>query len=254
MKLGKAAPKFHPKTLSFAKYCVTNGKRWTASPLPAPASKVYREYKIPEQAKLMFGNDQYGCCVWAMIANYIILTSVHTGKIIIPTLNDVLGAYAAVTGFNRTTGENDNGTSMTDALAYMVTTGMAGVKFLAWAQIDQTDRVMRELGTDLFGATLTGVLLPDSAQAQFSAGQSWEVVSGSKIEGGHAILRPGYGALGDDYVSWAKWDQKASLAWSGNVDEEYVVISPTWLDSVRKSTPSGIDLATLEADLKALSV
>jgi hypothetical protein len=247
MKLGKLAPKLHSMTIPFEQII-------TPGVLPSPATRVFREYKAPATAKQMYGNDQYGDCVWAMLANFIILTTAHTGAVVIPTLDDVLGAYSAVTGFDPVTGMNDNGTAITDALEYMRTTGMAGIKILGWAQIDYTNLVHRKLGADLFGATLVGVQLPASAQDQFGAGQSWEVVPGSPIEGGHAILRSGYGRLGDNYESWAKWDQKASAAWSTQcVDEEYVAITPAWIDHVTQKTPGGLDLAALQTVLKTIA-
>jgi hypothetical protein len=247
MKLGKLDPKWHPRTIPFAKII-------SPGALPSPATKVYREYKTPDAAKQMYGNDQYGDCVWAMIANFIILTTAHTGSMIVPTLDDVLKAYAAVTGFDRVTGANDNGTVMTDAFEYMRTVGMAGVKFLAWAQIDHTNLVHRKLGADLFGATMTGVKLRAAAQEQFAAGGSFELVPASPVEGGHAILRPGYGSLGDDYVTWAKWDQKASAAWSADaIDEEYVVVTSAWINQVTQKTPGGLALSELLAYTKSLS-
>lgn len=245
MKLGKLAPKEHAKTLMLSKY--------TAGVLPTPAAKVYREYAVPTVAKQMYGNDLYGDCVWAMLANSIILTTVHTGSLVVPSLEDVLGGYSAVTGFDPKTGNNDDGTSMTDALAYMQTTGMAGHKILAWAKIDHTDAWHRKVAVDLFGCTLVGVQLPDSAQSQFNSEQSWEVVKNSPIDGGHAILHPGYGSEGGDYVSWAKWDQKASTAWESEyIDEEYVVITESWFNQVTQKTPGGLDLASLEQDIKLL--
>jgi hypothetical protein len=244
-KLGKLAPQFHTKTLAFEKYLTVE--------LPVPVSKVFREYAIPAEVKQMFGNDHYGDCVWAMWANFIILTSSHTGNLVIPTLDDVLKAYSDVTGFDPQTGMNDNGTSMTDSMEYMRTTGMAGVKILGWAKIDHTNRDHRNLGVQLFGATLVGVQFPESAQVQFAKGQSWEYVPDSPIEGGHAILHPGYGRAGDNYVTWAKWDQKAGLPWAANVDEEYVAITEMWLDKATKKTPGGLDLATLQSDIEALS-
>ena len=48
-KLGRLPVKFHPKTLSFAKYLVGGGRRYTAV-LPSPAEKVFREYKTPALA------------------------------------------------------------------------------------------------------------------------------------------------------------------------------------------------------------
>jgi hypothetical protein len=243
MKYGRLPKQEHPNTLRMAKYFET-------LTLPSPHEKVYREYKTPPEAKLMFGNDRYGDCVWAMFANKIIHDSIHAGVVIIPTLEQVLEAYAAVTGFNPQTGANDNGTVMVEALAYMQSTGIAGHKILGWGQIDHTNRVHRNLGCDFFGSTLVGVNFPDSAMNQFAQNRSWELVS-SQLDGGHAILRPGYGAAGDDYATWARWDQKASAAWSyAYVDEEYICITPEWFDIIEHTSLKD----AIWADLKALSV
>lgn len=243
MKYGRLPKQKHPKTLRMAKY-------FNAITLLDPHEKVYREYATPPEAKQMFGNDSYGDCVWAMLANKIIHDSVHAGALFIPTLEQVLEGYSAVTGFDPKTGVNDNGTVVVDALNYMQTTGIAGRKILGWGQIDHTNRVHRNLGVDFFGCTLVGVNFPDSAMAEFNMGKSWDAVDGN-VEGGHAILHPGYGAAGDDYVSWSRWDQKASNAWSyAYVDEEYIVITPDWFDVVSHS-----DLKdAIWNDLKALSV
>ena len=247
-KTGKLPRKYHPETLYLSRYLAPGT-------LPSPATKVYREYKTPDAAKQMFGNDQYGDCVWAMFANALISSTVHTGAGVIPTLAEVLAGYSAVTGFNAgPPPTNDNGTSMTDALAYMKTTGLAGHKILAWAAIDSSNLIHRHLGVDLFNGTLVGVQLPDNAQDQFSAGQSWELTQPPDPEEGHAIFHPGYGSLGGDYVTWAKWDQKASSAWEAAcIDEEYVIITEDWFDQVTKKTPGGLDLALLESDLNLLA-
>jgi hypothetical protein len=245
MKTGKLDPKHHPKTLMFSKYA--------AGVLPIPAAKVFREYKVPDAAKQMFGNDSIGDCTCAGAANLLILMTCHTGEVVIPSLDEVIGLYSAVTGYVPGDDSTDNGAAMTDVLAYLQSTGLAGHKILAWAQIDHTNLAHRQLGVDLFGATYVGVQLPASAQKQFSKGQSWEVVKHDSIEGGHAIIHPGYGLEGGDYVTWAKWDQKASSAWeSAYIDEEYVLITEDWLNQATKQTPGGIDLPTLQADIALL--
>ena len=252
LKTGKLPPKFHPKTLSFAKYLMAGSQRWKAV-LPSPATKVYYEYKTPDAAKQMFGNDTIGDCTCAGAANLLILWTCHTGAITIPTTEQVIAMYSAVTGYVPGNPSTDNGAAMTDVLAYLQSTGLCGHKILAWAQIDHTNIRQRQLAVDLFGATYVGVQLPDSAQTQFSAGGSWEVVPNSPIDSGHAIIHPGYGALGGDYGTWAKWDQKASSAWeTAYIDEEYALISEDWLDAVTKKTPEGLDLDTLQADLAML--
>lgn len=245
-KLGKLAPKVHSKTLQFSKYLTSS--------LPEPAEKVYREYKTPKEAIQMYGNDEFGDCTCAGVANLLILATSHTGEVVIPTLEEVLGLYSAVTGFKQGPPViNDNGAAMTDVLEYLRTTGLAGHKILAWAQIDHTNLLHRKIACDFFGATYVGVQLPYHAQQQFSKGEPWEVVKHDSIEGGHAIVRTGYGAAGDNYVSWAKWDQKASAAWSLQyVDEEYVVITEDWINQASQLTPGGLSLAELEQDISLL--
>jgi hypothetical protein len=245
VKLGKLAPKLHSNTLLLAKYLTGE--------LPSPATKVYREYKTPAAAMQMYGNDTVGDCTCAGAANLLILWTAHTGSVVIPTLNEVMAMYSAVSGYVPGNETTDNGAAMTDVLAYLQSTGLSGHKILGWAQIDHTNLVHRQLAVDLFGATYVGVQLPSSAQDQFSDNEPWEVVSGDSIEGGHAIIHPGYGSQGGDYVSWARWDQKASSAWeSAYIDEEYVVITQDWIDQATQKTPGGIDLSTLQSDLALL--
>jgi hypothetical protein len=249
LKLGKLPPKHSAKTLSFAKYA--------ANVLPDPAAKVYREYKTPQAARQMLGNDQYGDCTCAAAANLEILWSCHTGVCVVPSTQEALALYSAVTGFNPSDPNTDQGAAMTDVLNYWQTSGFSigGIlhRILGWAAIDFTNPLHRHLGVQLFGATYVGVNLPSSAMDQFNAGQPWEVVPNAPIEGGHAIIHPGYGALGGDYVTWANWEQKASAAWeAAYIEEEYVIITQDWLDAVTRKTPGGLDLATLQADLNSL--
>jgi hypothetical protein len=248
MKLGKLAPKPHPKTLLMSRYLTAN--------LPRPAARVFREYKVPAAAKLMYGNDSVGDCTCAAAADHIILTTVHTGTIGIPALADVISMYSAVSGYVDGDASTDNGAAMTDVLSHLQTTGLAGHKILGWAQIDHTNSLHRQLAVDLFGATYVGVQLPMNAQRQFANNQPWEAEDNDGgIEGGHCILRVGYGARGDNYVTWAKWDQKASTAWSDKyVDEEYIMVTESWINQATQKTPGGLNLAALMADLEALRV
>lgn len=245
-KLGKLPPKHNPKTLLLSKYVADDA-------LPDPARKVYREYKTPAEAMQMFGNDSIGDCTCAGAANLLILWTCHTGDVVIPTLEEVIAMYSAISGYDPATGANDNGAAMTDALDYMRRVGLAGHKISAWAKIDHSDLRHRQIAVDLFGATYVGVQFPYHASAQFNDNKPWHVVPGDSIEGGHAIIHPGYGSLGGDYVTWAKWDQKASSEWeAAYIDEEYVAITEDWLNDTTKLTPGGIDLATLENDISLL--
>lgn len=246
LKLGKRAPRPHPNTLRLSLFFKDD--------LPEPARRVFREYKTPPEAQKMYLNDKYSCCVFAALCNKIIHDTVHTGTIVIPTDEEMLAAYSAVTGFNAATGAHDDGAIMTEALEYMREVGIAGHKILAWAQIDHRNLKHRRLGVQMFGATLLGAQMPNSAMDQFDAGKSFSVSwKNIGMAGGHAMMKPGYGAEGSNYVTWSKWDQKVGLSWENHyVDEEYVVISPDWLNKATQQTPGGLDLAALEKAISAL--
>jgi hypothetical protein len=246
-KLGLGPKKLHRLTLDFNDYVA-------ADALPPPPEKAFFEYKIDPSKIQMFGNDQYGDCVFADIAHAIMLFTAHSGKMFTPTLADILAAYGAVTGFDPATGANDNGTSWTDALAYWQSTGVAGHKILGWASIDPKNVLHRKLGVYLFLATHLGVQFPAIGQTQFAAGQTWDVApNDGGIEGGHAILQSGYGSAGMNVESWGKGDQKASNAWdAAYTDECYIVLTEDIIDAASGLSYTGFDLAALTADLAAM--
>jgi hypothetical protein len=263
-KLGRKPPKFHPKTLSLAKYLVGGGKRWTAE-LPPPSEKVFREYKTPPGSMLMLGNDDWGDCTCAGALNKLISDTAHTSTALVPTTDEALALYSAVTGFDINAGPpgsnpTDQGAAMTDVLAYLQSTGVTVggkvYKILAWAQVNIGNIVERKVACDYFNGTYVGVNLPASAQGQFVEGQqcSFEVVPNDPNDGGHCMYRPGYGSLGDAYVTWANWQVKASAAWSSAyVEEEYAIITPQMFDALSGLAFTGLDLATLEADINLLN-
>ena len=247
LKLGKLPPKHHPKTLLFEKYLLPDA-------LPVPPGKVWREYKVPEDQWQMFGNDKYGDCTCAAKAHILMLMTAHTGTIIVPTLQDVLTMYEAVCpGFDPDTDANDNGAAITDTLNYLQTTGIAGHKILGWAAIDSTNPVRIRQGIYIFGAVDTGFNVPQSAMDQFSAGQTWDVVSDDGgIQGGHDVPYFGDGAGGYSCVTWAK-NQKLTNAFEAKYcDECYCLITQDWLDNADGLAPNMLNLDALTADLKAI--
>jgi hypothetical protein len=242
-KLGKTPPKFNRKTLGF--------KGMLKADAPAPPEKLWREYKVPADAWGMFGNDTIGDCTCAAVAHLLMLVTAHTGKMIIPELADVIAMYSAVSGYDPSTGANDNGAAITDVLNYWQTTGLAGHKILGWAAIDQSNLLHRKQGMYIFGANDIGIQCPASAQSQFSAGETWDVVADDGgIEGGHCIDEFGYGADGTDFSTWGRGDQKATNAWAQKyVDEAYCVITQDWLNNADGLAPNAMDLDALNAAL-----
>jgi hypothetical protein len=246
MKFGKLAPKQHQKTLMMAKYTTEMVRR------DVPR-KVWREYKVPPSLWGMFDNDEYGDCTCAAIAHMLMLVTSHTGPMVVPTNLDVLNAYSAVSGFDQISGANDNGAAITDVLAYWQSNGIAGHKILGWASVGPSQQTIKQ-AIWMFGAVNLGVRLPKSAMDQFAGHQPWSVSlhEDNTIEGGHSIPNFGYGSEGTNCITWG---QRQGMTWewfTKFADEAYVVITEDWLDKATQLTPSGFDLATLQADLAAL--
>src|SRR2546425_8758875 len=110
------------------------GQFLTGTYPPAPAVVDYTS-KVPEWP--MYGNDQYGDCVWAMIGHSIeAATSYGRGATVEVTDADVLKGYSDVTGFRPDDPSTDQGTVIQDALDYWRKTGVGGHKILAFAQVD----------------------------------------------------------------------------------------------------------------------
>ena len=244
MKLGRLPRKFNKKTLLFHDY--------VKDELAPPPAKVYWEYKIPDDAWQMFGNDTIGDCTCACIAHMLMLVTAHTGKIVTPELSDVIAAYSAVSGYDPISGRNDNGAAITDVLDYWQTKGIAGHKILGWAEIDPTNRLHVNQAIYLFGGVDTGFNVPQSAMDQFNAGTDWYVGGDSTIVGGHSVPLFGEGSLGDTCITWAKRQQLTLSFFAQYFDEVYAVITQDWIDQASGLAPSGLDLDALTQDLAAL--
>jgi len=255
-KFGKLAPKENPKTLLFSKYLKSDAV------LPPPSSKRAWEYVITDErwAATMFGNDTIGDCTCASKGHILMAVSANAGSLILPTTEQCVELYSAVTGYDpsqtQTDGSNptDNGAAMTDVYDYILKNGFAGQKILGWVKVDHTDRVHFEQCVELFGACDTGVQLPNSAMNQFQNDQSWDIISNDGgIDGGHCVPYLGYGSLGETCITWGK-RQPTGIPWFQKyADEAYGIIWEDWFDTTGVA-PNHFDRDALWADLKALSV
>lgn len=234
-------------------------KQITIPGVAVPA-KVYREYKIPTDvwAQTMDGNDTVGDCIIAMIAHWIMCITAHTGTMIVPTQAECLAAYSAITGYDPNAtpdkdGNNptDNGTTISDLMQYMMSTGIAGVKILAWGDVDITNIEEQKLGIYAFGGTLDAANLPQSAVDQFNANQSWSVIpDDGGIVGGHGFVNLGFGSMGTDGVSWAKL---IAMLWPWRLKymmETAVAITPAWFKA--GIAPNSLNMDALNAILASL--
>jgi hypothetical protein len=244
LKLGRLPRKFHPKTLLFHKYALADA--------PPPPEKTYWEYKIPDDAWQMFGNDSIGDCTCACIAHMLMLVTAHTGTVVIPEESDVIAAYSAVSGYDPNTGANDNGAAITDVLNYWQTNGLAGHKILGWAEIDPTNAMHVNQAVYIFGGIDTGMNFPAEAMTQFNANQPWETGGDDTLDGGHSVPIFGYGSEGKTCVTWARRQQLSNDFYSSFFDEIYAVVTTDWLNNADGLAPNQLDLDALTADLEAI--
>lgn len=221
-----------------------------APPVPAVVDWMSAVREWP-----MYGNDEWGDCVWAGFGHVIeSLTQYAGGSAVEVTTADLLAGYSAVTGFDPNAGPpgqnpSDQGTRIADGLDYWRRHGIAGHKILAHAEIRDSRKIKAAL--NVFGMLVVGVRLPESAQAQFEAHQPWTVVHGSAVEGGHCIV-VGRIAGDDTAVTWAATQEITVPWWATYVDEVHAVISREWLNAAGR-TPSGLDLAGLGRQFTALT-
>lgn len=249
VKLGRTEPysRWEKPRLVIDHYMKHDGFHYTTGP-------VDRASKVTEWP--MYLNDQIGNCTCACVGHEIQAWTAYSGTECSVTDHDVLKMYEAVSGYNPETGDNDNGAVVQDVLEYWRTHGIAGHKIRAYAELSGIDNFHAvRTALDLFGTVYLGVQVPQSAMEQFDNGEPWSVVSGSPIEGGHAVPLQKFNADGNDRLEVVTWGrlQPLTMKWfSTYVEEAWVIITDDWLNANGR-TVEGLDLAQLEADFSDLT-
>jgi hypothetical protein len=242
--LGKKDKVVDKRTLQFAKY---------SAALP-PASSM-RSYIQKVLTWPMFLNDTLGCCVPAGEGHNIIQETTYAGKSIVPTDADILKAYSAIGGYVPGDPSTDNGCDMLTACKYYVNTGIAGRKIVAFVELNPKKPQELMQAVSLFGSAYLGIALPVSAQSQ--VGSLWAVpqtgLTGNGAPGswgGHCVPLYQYNtALNTELITWGAVQRMSWKFITAYVDEAYALVTQDWIEADGKS-PSGLDVATLQADLK----
>jgi hypothetical protein len=227
---------------------------------PLPASfGVNRCAKI---AKIgMLANDKVGDCTVAAMVHMFMLwianaqgvdpSALFTDKI-------TLAVYSAITGYDPNIPQSDRGAQMQDVCNYFINTGVKDVngklhKLAAKIKIDVTNWQEVKYAEYLFESVYMGIQVPDTAQAQFWAGEPWTYEPGSAFEGGHAI--PGFAwDNSEEYDYVLTWGaiQKATYGFmQACLIEGWVVLSQEMLNS-QGVTVEGLNWAQLQSDAAAL--
>jgi hypothetical protein len=203
----------------------------------------------------VLGNDDYGDCVWAGAAHETILLTTEAGNGATFTDTSVLSDYTAVTGFNPNDPSTDNGTDMQVAAEYRRTTGILDAngnrhKIAAYLALEPGNLTDLYLAAYLFNAVGIGIKFPNSADTQFDAGKSWDVVPGAVIVGGHYIPLLARRADGLHIITWGRNQVMTENFLKTYCDEAVAYVSKENL--INQKSPDGFAYNDLISDLAAL--
>ena len=249
-KLGKLAPRHDKRTLRLERF-------FTADLAPAPAELLPPSITFP-----IDGNDRIGDCGFVGQAHAEQFVSTMQLDPVILSEVDVIAGYSEVTGYNPTTGDNDNGVVLLDALNWWRTNGIAGHKCDAFASVHPTNIEHIKQAILLGGFVYAGIELPIAWQGEtkwdvphlnfflrFLHARNTDNDPGSW--GGHCVVFIGYDAEG---VFVSTWDQVLKLTWAAlqvYCSETYFVILPEWFKDNKDAR--GIDRAAILASVAAIT-
>jgi hypothetical protein len=244
-KLGKKAAVHSAKTLQLADYLTG-----VLPPFPD-----YVNWGAHARANWgMAGNDSLGDCTCAAACHAIQAWTANTGTEETIPDNAVLAAYSAITGWSPNIPDSDNGAVELDVLNYWRQNGIGGHKIGAFVATEPHNRDHVKAAVNLFGGLYIGIALPVSAQTQ----RVWSVPPGGFVGanapgswGGHAVFVVGYDSQGLKCITWGRQQRMTWGFWDGVCDEAYALLSDLWVTPGHVA-PSGLDLASLQADLALL--
>lgn len=205
----------------------------------------------------MLGNSTVGDCVAAAAFHSQQLwekaaQSVDTGF----TDAQALAMYSAISGYDPRKPSTDVGATLQDGLGYWRSPGLTGpngnYKIEAFAEIDYRNLDLVKQCVADFGVCYAALEVPSSAMSQFDAGQPWDVVKRSQIEGGHCVPIVGYDATYLYVVTWAAVQKVTYAFYNKYFEENWVPIDADW-QSKTGLTPSGLDGASANAAYQSLT-
>ena len=206
----------------------------------------------------MLGNDGAGDCVEASGAHQTMMFTRLGHHVAYFDKGEVLAEYSAVTGYDPSDPNSDQGTNVRDFLSYRRKTGMKDIngnrhKIDAYVSIDPGDWDLMLRCVWTFGAAELGIECQENIFDQFDAGEPLTYDSKAQIIGGHDI---------PVVASRNPTKEVTAISWGGRlrISKDYYEHrnDETWIPlSFEQMLSSGynvrhIDKATLDEMLKAL--
>jgi hypothetical protein len=239
--------------------------------LPPPPPSVDWTRGMPSNLGMMLNGpdpnnpplapDGLGDCTCAAVYHAKQVWTFNTGGAAITQPDsDVEELYVEACGYNpKAPGEGPGGNEqhvLTYWLDNGVPTGPNGAtteKIAAFVEVDprNLDDVKRTISD--CGVAYIGFNVPQSVQPPGQPPPAvWDYVpSQSNILGGHAVVLAGYNAQGARVISWGQYYTMTWQFFAHFVDEVYAIADAEWV-AAKGTTPAGLSLAQLEAQMQAL--
>jgi hypothetical protein len=234
-KTGKQPPKTDNKTVMMADFIDTG--------VLTPDEFDWDKGRSPFP-KNVWGNDDYGNCVFAAEANQMLrFERAETRRTLKLTDDQVIARYKALTGCVSPGDDRDNGFVILDALRdwragwdLQFGTHKRQYKISAFGSIDISNSKLLDTCIYLFDGVQLGFDLPLTARAQTHNGVwDYDPNGGSLAQpgswGGHAVWGVAYSHTGIEIITWGRRVKVTTAFCQNYMDEGWVVIDD--LDSWR---------------------
>jgi hypothetical protein len=252
-KLGRLPRSFDPRVPHMSALLAG-----TAPPPPPPA----QDWTVGMPANLgMMLNDTLGDCTCAAFYHAIQVWTANANPPMV-TASDVKveKLYEQGCGYKPSQGGEGPGGNEQHLLTYILKRGApapagAGrVKIAAFVEVDPRNlddvkRTIADCGLAYIGFTVPAFLMPPNAPPP----AVWDVqpTADNSSVGGHAVILAGYNARGARVISWGQYFTMTWAFFGQFVDEVYAIADAHWIDA-KGTSPAGLSLAALEAQMQAL--
>jgi hypothetical protein len=243
LKLGRKAIKTDSRTLKLARYMTA---------LPAPPASCDWTKGTTEWGMML--NDTLGDCTIAGCGHAIQVCGLNVGYTFAgETLADsvIESAYSSWDGYVPGDPSTDNGGIELDVLTDWKKSNLGGHHLLGFADPAAGNLTEVKQAITLFGGVYVGFNVPQSVMDSANDPTVvWDVNGDNTIIGGHAVFAVGYDTDTVSVISWGQVYRMTWAFWNQFVDEAHALLLATWIRN--NKTPSGFDLAGMQADLAAI--
>ena len=196
------------------------------------------------------GNDSVGDCTCAAAGHAIQVADWYGQNTpAAVTTKNILAVYSAITGYDPSDPNSDQGANLLDVLSYWQKTGIVGERLGPYVAFDSNQPRHWQATIDLFGGAYIGVWLPATVVNALDSGTvvDWTSVKDPVTQdAGHCVFAVGYNAKGIQLVTWGQVITMSFAFAAKYCDEAYAPLMPSWASG---KEPNNLNVAQLTADL-----